>query len=109
MPDREIDITRNVRTIEWLKCEILTDISNLYRLLSDGAKDELYEDLTETSANIILLTYLLSRRLGLSYSALQNMINSKIKLGLVENHDIEKYYGDLTELSKHFNKPGKQP
>jgi hypothetical protein len=28
---------------------------------------------------------------------------NKIKLGLVENHDVEKYYGDLSELAKHLN------
>jgi len=27
--DREIDITRNIKIIEWLKSELLTDIANL--------------------------------------------------------------------------------
>jgi len=38
-----------------------------------------------------------------SYNSIEIKINNKIKLGIIENHDVEKYYGDLTELAKHLN------
>lgn len=101
--DKEIDITRNIKIIEWLKSELLTDIASLFRALVNGVREEVHESVSETLSNIILICYLLGRRLGISYNAIEIKMENKIKLGLIENHDVEKYYGDLTELSKHLN------
>lgn len=101
--DKEIDITRNIKVIEWLKSELLTDIANLFRTLVNGAKEELHEYISETLSNIILICYLLGRRLGISYNAIEMKIQNKIKLGLIEDDNIEKHYGDLSELAKHLN------
>jgi len=101
--DKEIDITRNIKIIEWLKSELLTDVANLFKILVNGMKEEVHEVLSETLSNIILISYLLGRRLGISYNSIELKIQKKIKLGLVENHDVEKYYGDLSELAKHLN------
>ncbi|NLL06650.1 MAG: hypothetical protein GX270_12885 [Clostridiaceae bacterium] len=101
--DKEIDITRNIKIIEWLKGEILTDVANLFRVLVNGAKEEVHESVSDTLANIILICYLLGRRLGISYNSIELKIENKVKLGLIENHDVEKHYGDLSELSRHLN------
>lgn len=101
--DKEIDITRNIKIIEWLKSELLTDMANLFKVLVNGMREEVHESISETLSNIILISYLLGRRLGISYNAIELKIENKIKLGLLENHDVEKYYGDLSELSKHLN------
>ncbi|MFZ5985669.1 MAG: MazG-like family protein [Bacillota bacterium] len=101
--DKEIDITRNIKIIEWLKSELLTDIASLFKALVNGVREEVHESVSETLSNIILISYLLGRRLGISYNAVEIKIENKIKLGLVENHDVEKYYGDLSELAKHLN------
>lgn len=101
--DKEIDITRNIKIIEWLKSELLTDVANLFKILVNGMKEEVHEVLSETLSNIILISYLLGRRLGISYNSIEMKIHNKIKLGLVENHDVEKYYGDLSELAKHLD------
>ncbi|GAE87749.1 MazG-like family protein [Acetivibrio straminisolvens] len=101
--DRDIDITRNIKIIEWLKSELLTDIANLFKVLVNGVREEVHESVSETLSNIILICYMLGRRLGVSYNSIEIKINNKIKLGIIENHDVEKYYGDLTELAKHLN------
>ena len=100
--DRELDITRNIRLIEWLKSEILMDISNLFRVLVKGFKDEVQDSVAETLANVILISYILGRRLGTSYSQIEAKVESKIRLGIIGEHDVEKYYGDLSELSRHL-------
>jgi hypothetical protein len=100
--DKEIDITRNIKTIEWLKSELLTDAANLFKALVNGMKEEIHESVSDTLSNMILICYLLGRRLGISYNSIEIKIENKIKLGLLENHDVEKYYGDLGELSKHL-------
>ncbi|HHV95862.1 MAG TPA: hypothetical protein GXX37_05230 [Clostridiaceae bacterium] len=101
--DKDIDITRNIKIIEKLKSELLTDVANLFRVLVNGVKEELHDAIADALSNIILICYLLGRRLGVSYNSIELKIDSKIRLGLVENDDIEKYYGDLSELAKHLN------
>ena len=101
--EKEIDITRNIRIIEWLKSELLTDVANLYKALVNGMKEEIHDSVSDTLSNIILICYLLGRRLGISYNAIEMKIENKVKLGLIENHDVEKHYGDLSELAKHLN------
>lgn len=102
MPEKEIDITRNIKLIEWLKSELLADLADLFRALAGGVREELHEAVGEILSNIILISYLLGKRLGISYNSIEMKIHSKVKLGLVENHDVEKYYGDLSELSRHL-------
>lgn len=101
--DKEIDITRNIKVIEWLKGEVLTDIANLFKTLASGMREEVHDSISDTISNIILICYLLGRRLGINYSSIDMKIESKIKLGLLDDHDVEKYYGDLSELSKHLD------
>ena len=101
--EKEIDITKNIRMIEWLKSELITDIANLHKVLVNGVKEELNESIADALSNMILISYLLGRRLGINYDTIQSKIQEKIKLGLLEEHNVEKYYGDLSELSKHFN------
>ena len=56
--DRNSDITRNVKLIEWMKNEILMSVSELFNILFKGVKsaDEALQDIL---ANIIMITYLL--------------------------------------------------
>ena len=71
-------------------------------MLAGGAQEELHEAVGDVLSNMILISYLLGKRLGISYNAVEMKIHKKIRLGLVENNDVEKYYGDLSELSKHL-------
>jgi len=59
--DKEIDITRNIKIIEWLKSELLTDIANLFKAMINGVREEVHEVVSDTLANIILICYLLGR------------------------------------------------
>mgnify|MGYP000937371320 CR=1 FL=1 len=101
--DKDIDITRNIKIIEWLKSELLQDVSSLFKILINGMREEVHDSISETLSNIILISYLLGKRLGISYNAIELKIDNKVKLGLLENHDVEKHYGDLSELAKHLN------
>ncbi|MCF6464728.1 MazG-like family protein [Clostridium sp. Cult2] len=95
--NKDMDIIKNLRTIEWLKSEILTSIAGLYQLLARG-EDDMKDDLEDLISNIILLSYLLSKRLGIEYEDINSNLEDKVKLNLLEGHKIEKWYGDLSEL-----------
>lgn len=101
--NKEIDITRNIKLVEWLKSELLTDVGNLFRVLVNGMSEELHDSIADIISNLILICYLLGKRLGISYNAIELKIRAKIKLGLVEDHEVERFYGDLSELSKHLD------
>ena len=60
------DITKNVKIIEWIKNEILISVSDLFNLIFKGVKP-IDDKLQNTLANIIMLTYLLGKRLGISF------------------------------------------
>ncbi len=101
--EKELDITRNIRMINWLKSELLTDIAALFKELVNGVKDDATEMLAEILSNLIIVCYLLARRLGINYQTIDFKIENKLKLGIIEGHDLEKWYGDLSQLSKHMD------
>ena len=100
--DKGSEITKNVKIIEWMKNEIIMSISDLFNLLFKGVKpvDEVLQD---TLANIIMITYLLAKRLGISFKDIDYKIKEKIKIGIKEEHSIETWYGDLSNLKKHMD------
>lgn len=100
--NRNLEVTRNIKIIEWMKTEILVSIGDLFNLLYKGVKP-LDEVLQDTLANIIMVTYLLSKRLGVSFSDVDYKIKEKIKTAINEDHSIERWYGDLSSLKKHID------
>lgn len=101
--ETDIDITRNVKIIEWLKSQLLADIADLFRSLVSGIKEEVRDSIADCISNIIIVAYLLAKRLGITYNVVELKLANKIRLGIIEEHDVEKYYGDLSELSHHLS------
>jgi len=101
--DKNIDITKNIKVIEWLKSELLTAIASLFELLVKGVQNS-QDAILDIIANIILVTYLLGKRLGLSFESIDAKIENKAKLALVEDHKIEKWYGDISRLLDYFKR-----
>lgn len=101
--EKDADITRNIRIIEFLKSEILTSLASLFHNLLKGSKAN-REALSDILANIILATYVLGKRLGFEHRAIDSKIMDKIKIGKLEEHETEKWYGDLSGLSDYLKK-----
>lgn len=97
-----MDVIKNLRTIEWLKSEILTSIASLYEVLAKG-EENTKEDMEDLISNIILLSYLLGKRLGLSYEDINSSLEDKLKLNIIKEHQVEKWYGDLSQLLVFLN------
>ena len=101
MLSRDTDITKNIRMIEFLKSELLTTVASLYQNLLKGTKvgQGVIQDIL---ANLVLVTYLLGKRLGVSYLMIDSRILEKIRIGMLEEHETEKWYGDLTDLGEYM-------
>ena len=78
--DRNSDVTKNVKIIEWMKKELILSVGDVFDLIFKGVKP-LDEALQDTLANIIMITYLLAKRLGISFSEIDYKIKEKIRIG----------------------------
>ncbi|HPT76293.1 MAG TPA: MazG-like family protein [Defluviitaleaceae bacterium] len=99
--EREFDITRSLKIVEKLKSQMLCDIAQLFSEMVE-CNEESHEERADLLANIIILTYLLSKRLGISYNTLDMKIYNKLKLGILENMDEQEWFTDLTALMRHL-------
>jgi len=101
-----IDIGRNIKMIEFLKCELLNSIAILFDTLVRNVKDG-QGAILEVIANIILVTYSLGKRLGMDYTTIDKKVQEMAKLHMLEDHHLEKWYGDLSSLNQHLKSRGK--
>ncbi|MBM7615561.1 MazG-like family protein [Alkaliphilus hydrothermalis] len=101
-----IDIGRNIKMIEFLKCELLNSIAILFDTLVRNVKNS-QGAILEVLANIILVTYSLGKRLGMDYTTVDKKVQEMAKLHMLEDHHLEKWYGDLSSLNQHLKNRGK--
>lgn len=92
-------VTRNLKMIKWLKTELLTSVSTLFKLMLKNNEARLLELLS----NIIMSTYLLAQRLGFSFEQVDRKLKLNLKRNISKEHKIEAWYGDLSSLSDHFD------
>lgn len=97
--NNNLDITKNIKIIEMLKSQILTDVAHLNASFLDEESD--IADKTELFADLTILIYILAKRLGISPSSLYTKINKKLKLGALEQDDI--FREDIKELLRYLN------
>jgi hypothetical protein len=85
-------IAKNIRVVEWLKADLLTSLAVLYKGMLRGSEEKLLDALS----GIIIACYVLGRRLGFTFSRIDMTVEAKLKQGINEGHEVEKWYGDLT-------------
>jgi len=103
MQNKDIDIIKNMKTVEWLKAQLLSSMANIHIALANGDENT-KENLEDLISNVILETLLLGRRLGLTYDGIESALRDNIRLNLIEGHKIEKWYGDLSILLEYIDK-----
>ncbi|MCL6612569.1 MAG: MazG-like family protein [Peptococcaceae bacterium] len=88
----EPEIAKNIRVVEWLKADLITSISALYKSMLRGSEEKLLDALS----GIIITCYVLGRRMGFTFSRIDVAVESKLRQGIQETHEVEKWFGDLT-------------
>ena len=91
-PHQGVDIARKLRTIEWLKSELLEGVSLFFKTLISGNG----QAISKAWAAIIITCYFLSRRLGLSFEQVDQEITDQLRNHLAANHQLESWYGDIS-------------
>ncbi|NLW16419.1 MAG: hypothetical protein GX033_02000 [Firmicutes bacterium] len=96
--ENDFDIGRNIKAIDWLRTEIVVNAGLVCRALQN-AKDEL---VLQALANTMLSCYLMARRLGYSFSRLEQEVQKRTRQAQLDNHELEQWYNDLSNLIEHL-------
>lgn len=102
-PTGEVDIARNIRTIEWLRTELIGGVASLCRAMFKGSGELILDAL----AGIIMTSYLLGRRLGVSFTRLDERLAEKLVEHIEDPHDLERGFGDFSALKTYIEDKSK--
>jgi len=95
---RELDVAANGQVVEWLKAELVDSIASLFRSLLKAGNDATVDAL----ANLVIITYVLGRRLGISFHVIEMRVKHKINSSINETKDFDLYSEDLVNLQKYL-------
>lgn len=95
---READITTNLKIIEWLKADLVEAVGTLMKAMLKAGNDAT----TDALATLIIIAYVLGRRLGISFQLIEMRIKLKLNNSINDTHEIEEWYDDLTHLQKYL-------
>lgn len=97
---KDSHITRNIRVIEWLKSEVLEQVSGLFKAILHGSQQRMIDCLS----SLLIALYTLSSRLGIRYHEIEDAMLSRIREKKEEGHELEEWYGDLSKLEEYIKK-----
>jgi hypothetical protein len=96
----ESDILRKLRFIEALKAELIVQVGQFYHACSQNSEQAMRDAL----AAIVISCYSLARRLGISFAGLDEAIGAKLSRDIEREIEVEKMYGDLSELKRYLRR-----
>lgn len=97
---KELDVAKRAKVIEWLKTEVLDQVSRLFKAIWEGSTSRIGDCL----ASLIMSGYILGRRLGISYRELDDQLIDKLRKHRQEGHQLEDWYQDISALEEHMRK-----
>lgn len=80
----ELDIMGNIRLIETYKTFLLTSVSDLHISMLKGSRANL-DEIKDELSQIIILAYLLAKKLGIDYSSIDDKVIKKLKASLLDD------------------------
>jgi len=95
---QEGGIAKNIKVIEWLKADLITSLSALFKSMLKGSEELLLDALS----SMIVTCYILGRRLNINFSHLDMKVEAKIRQGIDDDHEVERWYGDLSALLNYL-------
>lgn len=93
-----VDIAKNARILEWLRAELVGNAGAVLRAMLNGKESATVDAL----AGCVIVSYLLARRIGVPFAALENQILARIRANVDARHEAEEWYGDLSALARYL-------
>lgn len=94
----DLNIVKHVRTIEWIKAEIVSGIGALFKAMVKNSEENIIDSL----AGLVMGCYFLGKRLGIPFHKLDVKIEQRLQSSQLQEHEIEEWYGDVTNLQHYF-------
>lgn len=98
--DKDVDLAKRAKVIEWLKTEVIDQMAQLFKGIWEGS----HHKFTDALASIVMCCYILGRRLGISYRNLDELIIEKLNKHKIDGHQLEDWYQDISVLEDHMRK-----
>jgi hypothetical protein len=95
---REMDITNNLRIVEWLKADLVETVGTLLKSLMKAGNDAT----TDAIATLIIIAYILGRRVGISFQVIEMRIKLKLNNSINDADELEQWTDDLTHLQNYL-------
>ena len=96
-----MNISTNIKAIDTIKSEILSEVAALYRALADYDGVGEYDNVASSISTIIAMDYILARRRGISFGAIDNKITELLTIAEENGHELEVTFSDMSELKKY--------
>jgi len=101
--DNGIDISRNIRAIENLKAELLETVGRLYRAMcQEDESGDSQARISEELGSLIVKSYVLGKRLGISYPALEAELENRLRIAILKEEAPEKDFKDYSSLLQYL-------
>ncbi len=97
-----MNIAANLKAIEQIKSEVLTEVANLYRTLADYDEIADYNAVESSISTIIVMDYILAKHLGIAHSALDSRISELLGIAEENGHVLETEFRDMSELRRYI-------
>lgn len=98
--NQSLDDSANQNVVEWLKGDLVESVGALLKsLLRTGS-----EATADALANIIIICYVLARKVGINYQSIDMKIMHKINGSISDVYEFEQMYGDLTEFKNYLDR-----
>ena len=97
-----MNIANNLKSIEGIKSDILGEVADLYRKLSDYDELSDYANVESSVATIIAMDYILARHLGIAHSTIDARICELLAMAEENSHPLEVEFYDMSELLKYI-------
>jgi len=97
VPEKQVFIAKQRKVVDELKTEMLERLAAVFRGLheADG------EIVTEQMAAMLLLQYIMARRLGIPFHRLEENMLQQIRLHKQMGHPLEIDFGDWSVLEEY--------
>lgn len=96
-----MNIAANVRAIDTVKSELLSELARLYRTMSNYEEEPIYDEVLEEIATINAMCYILARRLGMNFESVDDRMLELLSAAIQNGHEIEAEFSDMSQLADY--------
>ena len=99
-----MNIANNLKAIDEIKGDILSEVAELYKKLADYDELADYGGVESSISTIIAMDYILARHLGIAHTTVDARICELLSMAEENAHTLEAVFGDMSELLKYIRR-----